>query len=94
MKARNSVAHPAAALETAEFELVPTPSVTRSISLRNIDEVKHQMQKVFRDMRAGRIDTQDGTRLVYVLTQIAKLHESADLARRLDKLEELSYGDR
>jgi hypothetical protein len=34
--------------------------------------------------------TQDGTRLVYVLTQIAKLHESVDIERRVKALEVLA----
>lgn len=95
MKARKSMTDSAVALEPAGFELVPTPSVaTRSISLHSLDAVKHQLQKVYRDMRAGRIGTQDGTRLAFVLMQLARLYESTELVRRLDRLEESADGHR
>ena len=39
-------------------------------------------------MDAGRRDSQDGSRLVYVLTQIAKVLELTEIERRLIRLEE------
>ena len=45
-------------------------------------------------MRGNKVDTQDGTRMIYALAQIAKLHESVDLVRRLDRLEQLTDGNR
>jgi hypothetical protein len=57
------------------------------INLSSLDDVRLEMSKVYRDMRAKRIDPQDGTRLVYVLSQLAKLHEITQVARRLETLE-------
>ena len=48
------------------------------------------MARVYRAMKGKAIDTQDGTRLVYVLTQIAKLHESVEIERRVQELERLT----
>ena len=45
------------------------------------------MSRVYRDMESGRRDTQDGSRLVYVLTQIAKVLELTEIERRLVALE-------
>jgi hypothetical protein len=45
------------------------------------------MARVYRDMRAARIDTQEGTRLCYVLAQLSRLIELADLEQRITKLE-------
>jgi hypothetical protein len=45
------------------------------------------MGKVYRLMKERRIDTQDGTGLVYVLAQIGKLIEANDLQRRIAALE-------
>ena len=39
-------------------------------------------------MRAGRILTNDGTRLVYVLGQIGKMIELHEIIKRVEKLEE------
>ena len=55
-----------------------------------LDGVRREMARVYRAMKARTIDTQDGTRLVYVLTQIAKLHEIVEIERRIDELERLS----
>jgi hypothetical protein len=38
-------------------------------------------------MRAGRIDTADGTKLAYVLAQLGKLIESGEIEKRLEALE-------
>jgi hypothetical protein len=42
-------------------------------------------------MKAKSLDTQDGTRLVYVLTQIAKLHEIVEIERRVEELKRLTH---
>lgn len=77
-------------IDAATLRVVPTPP----LNLHDIEAVRREMARVYRDMRGEKIDTQDGTRMVYALTQIAKLHEAVDLVRRLDKLEELTHDDR
>jgi hypothetical protein len=57
------------------------------INLSSLDDVRLEMSRVYRDMRAKRIDPQEGTRLVYVLSQLAKLHEITQVARRLEALQ-------
>lgn len=68
-----------------EGELLP-PSPPK-IALSNLESTRREMASVYRDMRGGRIDTQDGTRLVYALSQIGKLIELATLERRIGELE-------
>lgn len=57
------------------------------IDLRNADAIRRELGSVYRDMRAGRMATQDGTRLAYVLDMIRKAYETAVLADRLELLE-------
>ena len=45
------------------------------------------MAVVYRDMRSGKMETQDGTRLVYVLDMIRKAIETGSLAERMEMLE-------
>jgi hypothetical protein len=45
------------------------------------------MSRVYREMEGGQRGTQDGSRLVYVLTQIAKVRELTEIERRLITLE-------
>ncbi|MGC4062952.1 MAG: hypothetical protein QM749_19770 [Aquabacterium sp.] len=63
------------------------PPPSSSINLHDIAAVRREMARVYRDMRGRLIDSQDGTRLVYVLVQILKAHESCDLEQRIKQLE-------
>lgn len=58
------------------------------IDLKSIDDIRLEMARVYREMRAGDIETQNGTRLVYVLSQIGKLIELHEIERRIAALEE------
>lgn len=84
----NRTTDPAEVLDAATGRPDPTPR----LNLHDLDAVRREMAKVYRDMRTHRIDTQDGTRLVYVLAQVGKIIEMADLERRLTVLENQSNG--
>jgi hypothetical protein len=45
------------------------------------------MARVYRDVRTGRIQTADGTKLAYVLAQLGKLIETGELEKRLEAIE-------
>ena len=70
--------------EGCAVTVLPTPP---RIDLKTIDDVRVEMARVYRDMRAARIDTQEGTRLCYVLAQLGKLIESGEIEQRLEALE-------
>ena len=57
------------------------------INLSSLDDVRLEMAKVYREMRGKTLDSGEGARLVYVLQQLAKLHETVEIARRLASLE-------
>ena len=63
----------------------PTPS---QLPLKSIDDVRVEMAKVYRAMKGGSLQTQEGTRLVYVLSAIAKAIEVHEIDVRMRKLEE------
>lgn len=65
--------------------LAPTP--LPKIDLRDAHAIRRELGSVYRDMRAGRIASQDGTRLAYVLDMVRKAYETAVLAERLELLE-------
>lgn len=64
--------------------LVPTP---QKIDLRDAAAIRRELGSVYRDMRVGRIDPADGTKLAYVLDAIRKAYEAEVLAVRLEILE-------
>jgi hypothetical protein len=65
------------------IRLVPIPR----IDLATIEQCRVEAARVYRQMRAGRIDPSDGSKLVYCVTQIAKLVEIGTLEERLRALE-------
>jgi hypothetical protein len=64
--------------------LAPTPPRVRLTRLR---DVRGELAKVYADARHGRIDTQDASRLAFVLGQLGKLIEAEEFERRLTALE-------
>lgn len=55
--------------------LTNNPTPTR-INLSSLASIRFEMGKVYRDMRSGDIDTQDGSRLIYSLSSIGKMLEA------------------
>ena len=67
---------------------MPTPR----INLASIEDLRREMGRVYREMRSGTIETQEGTRLVYVLAQIGKLAELYEIEKRIIALEAIPKG--
>ena len=63
------------------------PIPTR-IDLKTIDDIRLEMARVYREMRAQKIEAADGTKLVYVLSAMGKLIELHDIEKRITLLEE------
>jgi hypothetical protein len=60
----------------------------RTINLSNLRDVRLELAHVYREIDAGRIKSQEGTRRAYVLRQIADILVSAELEKRIVQLEE------
>lgn len=71
-------------LINSEFCLTPIPP---KIDLRDAHAIRRELGAVYRDMRSGRIETQEGTRLAYVLDMIRKAYETAILQNRIESME-------
>ena len=67
---------------------IPTPQ----IKLATIDDCRREMAKVYRDAKTGKTETADASRLVYMLTSIAKMIEVGQLEERLTQLERNNNG--
>ena len=77
-------------LDGATLRVLPTPRQT--LHLRTLDQVRVEMAKVYRDMRQHKIDMADGTKLAFVLAQLGKLIEGADIESRIFELESRQEG--
>ena len=63
--------------------LTPTPP----IGLHNFKAVRREMASVYRDMRTGRIDVNEGTKLVYALDRIREAFKTEELETKLQVIE-------
>lgn len=68
---------------------IPTPQ----LKLATIDDCRREMARVYRDARTGQTETADASRLVYMLTSIAKMIEIGQLEQRLNALEGKQHGN-
>lgn len=73
-----------ATIDGASLHVLPTPP---TIHLKTADDVRLEMGKVYRDMRRGDIDMGDGTKLVYVLSQLSKAIETGLIENRIEAME-------
>jgi len=71
-------------IDREEITCDPTP---RLIELHHAKAIRLELSKVYRDMRSGKIDPSDGTKLAYVLDMLRKSHETAVLQDRIELLE-------
>ncbi len=58
-------------IDNASGDILPTP--TKKIDLASINDVRLEMASVYRGMKSGSIETSEGTKMAYVLSQVAKL---------------------
>ena len=58
------------------------------IDLAKAIDVRREMAKVYREMRAKKIDAADGTKFIYALTAIGKMIEIHEIEARIEALEE------
>jgi hypothetical protein len=59
----------------------------RGPELADLDSVRREMSRVYRECRRKKIRPEDGSRYVFMLGQIAKVLEVVQIERRLDALE-------
>ena len=65
------------------------PATHRRADLATLTDVRRELGRVYRDMRKGKVASQDGTRYTYVLKAIADLIAQSDLESRLEALERI-----
>lgn len=68
----------------------PTPPPSeRRIRLETVDQVRVEMARVYREVRAGKLAPDVASKLFYMLGVLAKTTEAAVAVRRLIEIEEL-----
>ena len=68
----------------------PTPPRPRRVRIGRLNDLlslQKELRRVYIDMRTGKIATQDGTRLAFVLATIARIIEGSEHEQRIAQLE-------
>ncbi len=79
----NSSGSPASAQSLAEA----TPR-KRRVHLRTLDDVAKELARLYRQVDSGALPSSEGTRRAYLLSQLGRTLEAADLERRVALLEQ------
>ena len=74
-----------------DTEIIDDP--TPRINLATSEDIRREMAKVYRDSRLQKIMPSEGTKLIFMLTQILKAHELYIIEKKLLELE-LSHNRR
>ncbi|WP_255398958.1 hypothetical protein [Nitrosovibrio sp. Nv6] len=79
-----SAKHQAVTIDATSGTCTPTPS---KIRLNELEDIRREMARVYREARGGAMDTSEAGRLAYILTGIGKLIEATDIEKRLLQME-------
>lgn len=70
-----------------QSEVVTLLPPTTRINLHDAHAIRRELASVYRDMRTGTIEAQDGTRLSYVLNQLLRAYETCILQDKIESIE-------
>lgn len=76
--------------KTTRYEVLPaepTPVPAKYIRLGTVRQIRTELAAVYRGVRTGLIPSSEGTRLTYMLTQLANMTVDSEIADRVEKLE-------
>jgi len=68
-------------------EVVTLLPPTTRINLHDAHAIRRELASVYRDMRSGKIDSSDGTKLGYVLNMLLRAYESCVLQEKIESIE-------
>ena len=64
------------------------------LKLATAEDVKRELGRIYRQARTGEMDVQDVSRMANVLQIMSRLIETAELERRLERLESVDTPER
>ena len=69
----------------------PRQMLTRRYNLATLHGLRQEMCAIYRASRIGRIPMADGSRLVFMLSQVARILEMTEIEQRIARLEEAQH---
>ena len=80
---------------TLNGEFLPARArpLKRRYNLATLGGLRQEMCAIYRQSRNGRIPMADGSRLVFMLSQIGRILELSEIESRISKLEDAQHGN-
>lgn len=69
----------------------PTPARRLRLPLATVEDCRRELARVYREVKAGAIPSDEGTRRAYILVSLSKMIEAGELERRIEALEALGH---
>jgi len=66
----------------------PAPTHTVRAKLKSIGDVSHELAKLYREARGGKLDVSDASKLAHILALLGRILEGAQLEARVEALEQ------
>lgn len=87
--AENGAANAASLADNCGNSTNPPPlkSPGKRLRLENGGQIRREMTKVYRDMKAGALDVAKGTKLIYALTELSRAVEREAVERLTERLD-------
>ena len=79
-----SAKHQPVTIDATSGARIPAPS---KIKLNELEDVRREMARVYREARSGKMDASEAGRFAYILTGIGKLIEATEIEKRLAQME-------
>ncbi|HMW17743.1 MAG TPA: hypothetical protein PK981_04015 [Accumulibacter sp.] len=73
--------------KTGKPETPPRLVRVRPVKLDGMRSIRDEMARVYREARSGKIETQDATRLVFMLDKLREMTVAIEFEERITKLE-------
>lgn len=70
--------------EESNVSLLPVKA--KKIGLHDSYAIRRELASVYRDMRKGKIEMADGTKLGFMLNLLLKAYETCELEKKLDSI--------
>lgn len=72
----------------------PTPAKREKfIPLATLNDVKMELARLYRQAKAGKVETSDASRLGFILNTLSRVIVDAELEARIQQLEQLTVED-
>lgn len=72
----------------------PTPTKREKfIPLSTLNDVKVELARLYRQAKAGKVETSDASRLAFILNSLGRVIVDAELEARIQQLEQLTDED-